>query len=48
MYNKQPFDARGVVPHQGLDLDDLLAICQKLNDPANGVYALQVGQDTLQ
>jgi multiple sugar transport system substrate-binding protein len=49
MYNKQLFDAKGVkYPTKDWTYDDLLAICQKLNDPANGVYALQVGQDTIQ
>lgn len=49
MYNKQLFDAKGVkYPTKDWTYDDLLAICQKLNDPGNNVYAIQVGQDTLQ
>ena len=49
MYNKQIFDAKGVkYPTKDWTYDDLLAICQKLNDPANNFYAIQVGQNTLQ
>ena len=49
MYNKQLFDAKGVkYPTKDWTYDDLLTICQKLNDPANNVYAIQVGQNTVQ
>jgi len=49
MYNKQLFDAKGVkYPTKDWTYDDLLAMCQKLNDPANNVYAIQIGQNTLQ
>ena len=49
MYNKQLFDAKGLkYPTKDWTYDDLLTICQKLNDPANNVYAIQVGQDTIQ
>ena len=49
MYNKQLFDAKGLKhPTKDWTYDDLLAMCQKLNDPDNNVYAIQVGQDTIQ
>ena len=49
IYNKQLFDAKGMkYPTKDWTYDDLLAICQRLNDPANNVYAIQVTQNTLQ
>jgi multiple sugar transport system substrate-binding protein len=44
MYNKQLFDAKGIKhPTKDWTYDELLTICQKLNDPANNVYAIHVG-----
>ncbi|HEU5317296.1 MAG TPA: extracellular solute-binding protein [Chloroflexota bacterium] len=49
MYNKQLFDAKGIRhPTKDWTYDDLLSICQKLNDPTNNVYAIQIGQNTIQ
>jgi len=49
MYNKQLFDQKGLKhPHKDWTYDDLLLMCQKLNDPASNVYAIQVGQNTIQ
>ena len=49
IYNKQLFDAKGVkYPTKDWTYDDLVAMCQRLNDPANNVHAIQVGQNTLQ
>ena len=49
MYNKQLFDAKGLkYPTKDWTYDDLLTMSQKLNDPTNNVYAVQVGQNTIQ
>jgi len=49
MYNKSLFQQKGVkLPTKDWTYDDFLAACQKLNDPANNFYAVQVGQNTVQ
>jgi multiple sugar transport system substrate-binding protein len=46
LYNKKLFDAKGVkYPHKDWTYDEFLAACQKLNDPANKKYAVQIGQN---
>ncbi|MGH2353140.1 MAG: ABC transporter substrate-binding protein [Chloroflexota bacterium] len=48
LYNKQMFDEKGVKhPTKDWTYDDLLAACQKLNDPANNKFAIHVGQNGL-
>jgi multiple sugar transport system substrate-binding protein len=47
-FNKKLFDAKGVkYPTKNWSVDDLLDTCRRLNDPANGKYALQIGQNGL-
>jgi len=42
-YNKKLFDAAGVeYPKEGWTWDDLLATAQKLNDPAQGIWGIQL------
>ncbi len=49
MYNKAMFQAKGVkLPHKDWTYDDFLQACQKLNDPANNVYAVHVQQNGVQ
>jgi ABC-type glycerol-3-phosphate transport system substrate-binding protein len=48
LFNKKLFQAKGVkLPTKDWTYDDLLAACQKLNDPANNKFALEVGQNGL-
>jgi multiple sugar transport system substrate-binding protein len=45
-FNKKLFDAKGVKhPHKDWTYDEFLAACRQLNDPANGKYAVQIGQN---
>ena len=49
LLNKQLFAEKGIpLPATSWTYDDLLAICQKLNDPANNLAALEVGQNGIQ
>jgi multiple sugar transport system substrate-binding protein len=49
MYNKTLFQQKGVkLPHKDWTYDEFLQACQRLNDPANNFYAVQVGQNTVQ
>jgi multiple sugar transport system substrate-binding protein len=49
MYNKALFQQKGVkLPNKDWTYDDFLQACQRLNDPANNTYAVQVGQNTVQ
>jgi multiple sugar transport system substrate-binding protein len=46
LYNKKLFDAKGVKhPHKDWTYDEFLEACRRLNDPANGKYAVQIGQN---
>ena len=46
LYNKKLFDAKGVkYPHKDWTYDEFLDACRRLNDPANGKWAVQVGQN---
>jgi maltose-binding protein MalE len=46
LYNKKLFDAKGVkYPYKDWTFDDLLDACRKLNDPANGKFAIFIGQN---
>jgi len=48
MYNKALFDAKGVkYPTKDWTYDDLLEICRRLNDPDNGRWAVDIGQNGL-
>jgi multiple sugar transport system substrate-binding protein len=48
LYNKKLFDAKGVKhPSKTWTYDEFMAACQKLNDPANGKYAVDVQQNGL-
>src|SRR5919199_4995045 len=48
LFNKKLFDAKGVkYPNKGWTYDDFLAACQKLNDPANNKFAVDVQQNGL-
>jgi multiple sugar transport system substrate-binding protein len=48
LYNKSHFLAKGVkLPTRDWTYDDFLAACQKLNDPANNRWAVDVGQNGL-
>jgi multiple sugar transport system substrate-binding protein len=48
LYNKKMFDEKGVkYPNANWTYDDLLAACQKLNDPANNKWAINIGQNGL-
>ncbi|MGH2352310.1 MAG: ABC transporter substrate-binding protein [Chloroflexota bacterium] len=45
-FNKAVFDDKGVKhPTKDWTYDDLLEACRKLNDPANGKFALAIGQN---
>jgi multiple sugar transport system substrate-binding protein len=47
-YNKKLFDERGVrYPHKNWTYDEFLQMCQKLNDPANNRFAVDVQQNGL-
>jgi multiple sugar transport system substrate-binding protein len=47
-YNKALFDAKGVkYPHKDWTYDEFLAACQRLTDPANNKWAVDVGQNGL-
>ena len=47
-YNKAHFQAKGVkLPTKDWTYDDFLITCQKLNDPANNKWAVDVGQNGL-
>ncbi len=49
MYNRSLFQAKGVkLPHKDWTYDEFLQACQRLNDPANGVYAVHVQQNVVQ
>src|SRR5919199_61543 len=49
LYNKAVFDARGVkYPTKDWTYDDLIQICQRLNEPDNNKFAILVGQNGLQ
>jgi ABC-type glycerol-3-phosphate transport system substrate-binding protein len=49
MYNKALFQEKGAkLPRKDWTYDDLLAACQKLNDPANNRFAIQINQNGLQ
>jgi ABC-type glycerol-3-phosphate transport system substrate-binding protein len=46
LFNKALFDAKGAkYPHRNWTYDDLLDACRRLNDPANGKFAVQIGQN---
>ena len=48
LFNKKLFQAKGVkLPTKDWTYDDLLTAAQKLNDPANNKFALEVGQNGL-
>jgi multiple sugar transport system substrate-binding protein len=48
-FNKKLFDAKGVkYPTKDWTYDDFTTICQKLTDPANNRYAVDVGQNVIQ
>jgi len=48
-FNKKLFDAKGVkLPNKDWTYDDFLAAAQKLNDPANSRFAVDVGQNVIQ
>ena len=48
LYNKKMFDERGVkYPHKDWTYDDLLAACQKLNNPSQNTFAINIGQNGL-
>jgi ABC-type glycerol-3-phosphate transport system substrate-binding protein len=48
LYNKMMFDERGVkYPHKDWTYDDLLAACQKLNNPSQNTFAINIGQNGL-
>ena len=47
-YNKTMFDAKGVpYPKKDWTYDDLLETCRKLNDPQHNVWAIDIGQNSL-
>jgi multiple sugar transport system substrate-binding protein len=47
-YNKAMFDAKGMpYPTKEWTYDDLLDTCQKLNDPKNNVWAIDIGQNSI-
>jgi multiple sugar transport system substrate-binding protein len=49
MYNKELFLSKGAkLPTKDWTYDDFLQACQRLNDPANGVYAVHVQQNGVQ
>jgi multiple sugar transport system substrate-binding protein len=46
LYNKKLFDAKGVkYPHKDWTYDEFLDACRRLNDPADGKWAVQVNQN---
>lgn len=48
LYNKKLFEAKGAkLPTKDWTYDDLIQACNKLNDPANNKFALEVGQNGL-
>jgi ABC-type glycerol-3-phosphate transport system substrate-binding protein len=48
LYNKRLFDEKGVkYPSKSWTYDDLLAACQRLNDPAKNAFAVDVQQNGL-
>ena len=48
LYNKRLFDEKGVkYPHKDWTYDEFLAACQKLNDPGNNRFAVDVQQNGL-
>ncbi len=49
MINRKLFDEKGVkYPTRDWTYDDLLQLCQKLNDPARGIAAIVIGQNGIQ
>ena len=45
-FNKALFDAKGVkYPHKDWTYDEFLQMCQRLNDPTNNKWAVDVGQN---
>ena len=48
LYNKKMFDERGVkYPTKDWTYDDLLAMCQRLNNPGQNKFAINIGQNGL-
>lgn len=48
LYNKKLFDEKGVkYPHKNWTYDEFLQMCQRLNDPANNRFAVDVQQNGL-
>ena len=48
LYNKKLFDERGVkYPTKDWTYDDLLDMCQRLNDPGQNKFAIEIGQNGL-